>query len=166
MCLYAKKIQNYHEYRVAYATVYFNEAATAYRPFSAGEKGAFNSSTRMATFGECASVCVRVLCPCTCAFMRDVFAIYDNNILLWLIMIIIKNHLLYFIEIAHTDDFPSTASNLLLPQSISVYQTSKAAGNLCLRANIGVVVMEVAQCCGDSSDHDVTSPCFDCDRYD
>ena len=45
--------------------------------------------------------CVR---PC----VRDVFAIYINNIRPRLIMIIIKNIILYFIQIRHTDDFPST----------------------------------------------------------
>ena len=54
--------------------------------------------------------CVRV-CECVCACVRecvrDVFAIHDNNILPRLIMIIIKIIFLYFIEIAHTDDFPS-----------------------------------------------------------
>ena len=40
--------------------------------------------------------CVRVC-------VRDVFAIYDNDILPRLIMIII---ILYFIQIRHTDDFP------------------------------------------------------------
>ena len=44
--------------------------------------------------------------------MHDVFAIYDNNILPRLIMIIIKIIFLYFIEIAHTDDFPSTSTRL------------------------------------------------------
>ena len=48
----------------------------------------------------CVRACVRV---CMC----DVFAIYDNNILPRLIMIIIKIIFLCFIEIAHTDDFPS-----------------------------------------------------------
>ena len=51
-----------------------------------------------------AHVCVRVL-----ACVRDVFAIYDRNILPRLIMIIIKIMFLYFVEIAHNDDFPSTA---------------------------------------------------------
>ena len=37
-----------------------------------------------------------------------VFAIYDNNTLPRLIMKIIKITFLYFIEIAHTDDFRST----------------------------------------------------------
>ena len=40
------------------------------------------------------------------ACVRDVFAIYDN-ILSRLIMIIIKIIILYFIQIRHTDDFPS-----------------------------------------------------------
>ena len=38
--------------------------------------------------------------------MSDVFAIYDDNILSRLIMIIIKIIILYFIQIRHTDDFP------------------------------------------------------------
>ena len=40
--------------------------------------------------------------------MRDVFAIYDDNILPMVIMIIIKIIILYFIQIRHTFDFPST----------------------------------------------------------
>ena len=36
------------------------------------------------------------------------FAIYDDNILPRLIMIIIKIIILYFIRIRHTGDFPST----------------------------------------------------------
>ena len=38
------------------------------------------------------------------ACVRDVFAIYDNDILHRLIMIIIKIGILYFIQIRHTDD--------------------------------------------------------------
>ena len=45
--------------------------------------------------------------------MRDVFAISDNNISPRLIMIIIKIIILYFIEIRHTDDFPSTGTRLV-----------------------------------------------------
>ena len=41
------------------------------------------------------------------ACVRDAFAIYDDNILSRLIMIIIKMIILYFIQIRHTDDFPS-----------------------------------------------------------
>ena len=66
----------------------------------------------------CVCVCVRACeracmraCVRTC--VRDVFAIYDNNILPRLIMIIIKIIFLYFIEIAHTDDFPSTGARLV-----------------------------------------------------
>ena len=43
---------------------------------------------------------------CERACMRDVFAIYDNDMLPRLIMIIIKIIILYFIQIRHTDDFP------------------------------------------------------------
>ena len=42
----------------------------------------------------------------------DVFGIYDN-ILPSLIMIIIKTIILYFIQIRHTDDFPSTGTRLV-----------------------------------------------------
>ena len=42
--------------------------------------------------------------------VRDVFAIYDNNISPGLIMIIIKIIILYFIQIRHTDDFPPTGT--------------------------------------------------------
>ena len=46
--------------------------------------------------------------------VRDVFAIYDNNILPRLIMIIIKIIFLYFMEIVHTDDFHSTGTQLVV----------------------------------------------------
>ena len=60
----------------------------------------------------CASVCVCVCVRmCVRACVRDVFAIYDNNTLTRLI--IIKMIFLYFIEIAHTDDFPSTGTRLV-----------------------------------------------------
>ena len=54
----------------------------------------------------CASVRAYVR-ACVHACMRDVFAIYDDNILSRLIMIIIKIIILYCIQIRHTDDFPS-----------------------------------------------------------
>ena len=53
---------------------------------------------------ECARAYVRA---CVRACLRDVFAIYDDNVLSRLIMIIIKIIILYFIQIRHTDDFPS-----------------------------------------------------------
>ena len=46
--------------------------------------------------------------------VRDVFAVYDDNILSRLIMMIIKIIILYFIQIRHTDDFPSAG----IPASI------------------------------------------------
>ena len=42
---------------------------------------------------------------CVHARVRDVFAIYDNDILPRVIMIIIKINILYVIQIRHTDDF-------------------------------------------------------------
>ena len=46
--------------------------------------------------------------------VRDVCAIYDNNISPSLLMIIIKIIILYFIQIRHTDDFPPTGTLLVL----------------------------------------------------
>ena len=51
------------------------------------------------TLGECVSACV-----------RDVFAIYDNNISPSLLTIIIKIIIIYFIQIRHTEDFPPTGT--------------------------------------------------------
>ena len=62
----------------------------------------------------CASVDVRTSVH---ACVRDVFAIYDDNILSRLIMIIIKIMILYFIQIRHTDDFPSAGSDFFSPKS-------------------------------------------------
>ena len=50
---------------------------------------------------------------CMHACVRDVFAIYDNDILPMLIIIIINIIILYFIQIRHTDDFPSTGTGLV-----------------------------------------------------
>ena len=61
----------------------------------------------------CASVRVRTSVH---ACVRDVFAIYDDNILSRLIMIIIKIIILYFIQIRHTNDFPSAG----IPASIYI----------------------------------------------
>ena len=47
------------------------------------------------------------------ACVRDVFAIYDNNISPRLVMIIIKIIILYFIQIRQTGDFPSTGTRLV-----------------------------------------------------
>ena len=54
------------------------------------------------------------VCAHACVCTRDVFAIYDNNILPRLIMIIIKVIILYFIQVRHTDDCPSTGTRLVL----------------------------------------------------
>ena len=47
------------------------------------------------------------------ACVSDVFAIYDNDILPRLIIIIITIIILYFIQIRHTDDFPQTGTRLV-----------------------------------------------------
>ena len=50
----------------------------------------------------CVRACVRA---CVQACVRDVFAIYDNDILPRLIMIIITIIIQYFIQIRRADDF-------------------------------------------------------------
>ena len=106
---------------MASASVYFNESPIGHCLASVG-KGAPNHDTVMVGRtktansdgrvwgGVCVCVCVRVrvrvrtsVHPC----VRDVFAIYDDNILSRLIMIIIKIIIVYFIQIRNTDDFPS-----------------------------------------------------------
>ena len=72
--------------------------------------------------------CVRVrecVCVCVLACVRDVFAIYDNNILPMLIMIRIKIIFLYFIEITRTHDFPSTGTRI-----VSLFFSSGCSRNL------------------------------------
>ena len=54
--------------------------------------------------------------------VRDVCAIYDNNISPSLLMIIIKIIILYFIKIRNTDDFPPTGT-LLVQISCFLYGT-------------------------------------------
>ena len=71
---------------------------------SPAERAATVERQRIAITCTATVVCVRV-----CV----VFAIYDNNILPRLIMIIIKMLILYFIQIRHTDDFPSTGTRLV-----------------------------------------------------
>ena len=53
--------------------------------------------------------------------VRDVCAIYDNNISPCLLMIMIKIIILYFIQIRHTDDFPPTGTLLVYSNSPSAY---------------------------------------------
>ena len=66
------------------------------------------------------------MCACVLACMhvsacvRDVFAIYDNSFSPRLIMIIIKIIILYFIQIRHTDDFPSTGTRLVIYKKINL----------------------------------------------
>ena len=77
-----------------------------------------------------ARVCVR-------ACVHDVFAIYDNNILPRLIMIIIKI-ISRFIEIAHTDDFPLMGTRLVKYKSIT--------GSVICRMQVPAPPKEYFQC--------------------
>ena len=52
------------------------------------------------------------------ACVRDVFAIYDDNILPRLIMIKIKIIILYFIQIRHTDDSPQRVYGLVVLKDV------------------------------------------------
>ena len=67
------------------------------------------------------SACVVRACVPAC--VRDVYAIYDKNILPRLIMIIIKIIILYFIQITHTDDFPTTGSRLVYINDLALAST-------------------------------------------
>ena len=61
-----------------------------------------NSDNQNGDGGGLVCACARV-CACVHACVRDVFALYKNNILPRLIMVIINIIFLCFIEIAHTD---------------------------------------------------------------
>ena len=89
---------------MASASVYFNESPIGHCLASVG-KGAPNHDKGMVGRTETATSARVSACVCPC--VRDVFAIYDDNILSRLIMIIIKIIILYFIQTRHTDDFPS-----------------------------------------------------------
>ena len=109
--LYAKKNPNLSLIQSRPHVVYFNGSPTGHCLASV-ESGAPNHDaligrTDTATVvgggsGVCMFASVRV---CARACVHDVFAIYDNDILPRLIMIIIKIIILYFIQIRHTDDF-------------------------------------------------------------
>ena len=57
--------------------------------------------------------------------VRDVFAIYDNNISPGLLMIIIKIIILYFIQIRHTDDFPPTGTPANTDINLLIFRIAK-----------------------------------------
>ena len=57
--------------------------------------------------------------------VRDVCAIYDNNISPSLLMIIIKIIILYFMRIGHTDDFPPTGTLLVYDNCIRIQSNYK-----------------------------------------
>ena len=65
--------------RVALACVYLNEAATAIVASGTCRHGWAAPTHRTAKTGTPRGVCVRA-CACVHACVRDVFAIYDNNI--------------------------------------------------------------------------------------
>ena len=82
---------------MASASVYFNESHR-------------NSEQQRSCMGVCVCASVRVRTSVH-ACVRDVFAIYDDNILSRLI--IIKIIILYFIQIRHTDDSPQRVYRLV-----------------------------------------------------
>ena len=108
--------------RVASTCAYLNDPATGHECQRNKRKGALTPSRLGATDASnlngdggvhvCARMhaCMRMR-ACIRECVRDVFAIYDNNISPRLIMIIIN--ILYFIQIRHTDDFHSTGTRLV-----------------------------------------------------
>ena len=105
---YTRKTHKTSGNRIALACVYLNEAATPIVASGTGRHGWVPPTHRTSlTWKARRYVCVRAR-----ACVRDVFSIYDNNIWHRLIMIIIKIIILYFIQIRHTDDLPSTGTRL------------------------------------------------------
>ena len=104
--------------RVASACVYLNDPATGIAASGADGRQ------------RIAITCTAVTAVCVCvhtrvhACVRDVFAICDNKIWPRLIMIIIKIIILYFIQIRHTDEFPSTGTRLVILNLIVLSQMS------------------------------------------
>ena len=103
--------------RAASASVYFNGQRPAIVTSGAGHHAWLAQTHRISIRRRrCVWVCTRscgCMRPFVCACVRDVFAIYDDDILPRLIMIIIKNIILCFIQIRHTDHFPSTGTRLV-----------------------------------------------------
>ena len=63
------------------------------------------------------------------ACVRDVFAIYDENILSRPIMITIKIIILYFIQIKHTDDFHSVGITASTHDCVCVHVKRETSNN-------------------------------------
>ena len=102
-----------------------------------GRTDTANSDSRgwgwgFASVGVCARACMH-------ACVHDVFAIYDNDILPMLIMIIINIIILYFIQIRHTDDFPSTGTGLVC----ITFQTSDPNDVSIIVFSIGIELLGV-----------------------
>ena len=91
---------------MASASVYFNDSPIGHCLASV-EKCAPNHDGAPL----CVSVRVRMSVH---ACVHDVFAIYEDNILSRLIIIIIKIIIVYFIQIRHTDDSPQRVYRLVL----------------------------------------------------
>ena len=89
-------------------SVIFSYFWNSYFP-SYGELGSTDPSNNDNLNATAVCVCA---CACVCvhACVREVFAKYDNKISPRLIMIIIKTIILYFIQIRHTYEFPSTST--------------------------------------------------------
>ena len=103
---------------------YLNEAATGHCLASV-EMGALTSLFLTTTDHRTATTWMAVGgCVCVHECVCDVFAIYNNNIWPRLKMIIIQIIILYFIQIAHTDDFPSKGTQLVLLNVVSHYDLS------------------------------------------
>ena len=93
---------------MARASVYFNESPIGHCLASVGKGAPKHDGIKVGCTETAEVVCGGVqVREYARAYVRDVFAIYDDNILSRLIMIIIKIIILYLIQIRHTDDFPS-----------------------------------------------------------
>ena len=116
--------------RIALACIYLNEAATPIVASATGRHGWLQPShSTTLTWNDrrcvcmcvcvfvCVCACVRVcVCACVRACARACLMCFQYTIIVWprLIMLIIKIIILYFIQIGHFDDFPSTGTRLVM----------------------------------------------------
>ena len=123
--------------RITSTCVYLNDPATGHECQLNRQKGGVNFVTlgshrriehERRRLCVCVRACVRLhVRACMhvraweSACVRDLFAIYEKKISPRLIMIIIKIIILYFIQIRHTDDFPSTGTRLVLNNVPNAY---------------------------------------------
>ena len=100
-----------------------------------------------------ACTCVRArVRACASACLRDVFAIYDNNISPRSIMIIIKISILYFVQIRQSDDFTSTDTRLVHTYIyMHVFMYTHAFIHTCVNVRMHAYIIGLHTCIRNNS---------------